>query len=319
MSDLSHESKGRFEEPSREATAMATEKSSRKRISFSLTIRQLLGLSVAVTLFALLPSLAMAGDNFKTDYAIAHDGTKIYFEVHGEGPALLLFANPKPPPELEATVGSRAQQLIDDLADRYKVVLMDYPGVPKPDTLTPDNVVRDLLAIADAAGVDRFAWWGFSWGGVIGLQLAIRTDRLTALVMSGFPPIDGPYAEMLTISMTLSTTGGTLYELKLPPMGDSARQYVTFYEQLQNFDDRAIQSKITCPRLTYIGDVDRPTLNGKVLTDMGATVVKTRAELEELGWEVRINPGKSHLDYSPAETSAILASFFDRHLLRKEK
>ena len=35
-----------------------------------------------------------------------------------------------------------------------------------------------LLGVADAAGLSRFAFWGYSWGGNVGLQLASRTDRL---------------------------------------------------------------------------------------------------------------------------------------------
>lgn len=72
--------------------------------------------------------------------------------------------------------------------------------MPKPDTLTPDNAVGDILAVADAVGAGRFAYYGYSWLALCGLQLAIRTDRLTALVMGGFPPIDGPYQERLRVT-----------------------------------------------------------------------------------------------------------------------
>jgi hypothetical protein len=41
---------------------------------------------------------------------------------------------------------------------------------------------------------------GYSWLALAGLQLAIRTDRLAALVMGGLPPIDGPYAQMLRVT-----------------------------------------------------------------------------------------------------------------------
>lgn len=59
----------------------------------------------------------------------------------------------------------------------------DYEGQltahPKPETLTAANVAADLLAIADAAGADRFAYYGYSWLALAGFQLALRTDRLT--------------------------------------------------------------------------------------------------------------------------------------------
>src|SRR5439155_24481789 len=94
--------------------------------------------------------------------------------------------------------------LIGGLSPAFRVVAADYEAHrlanPAPSTLTPDNVAADLLAIADAAGAERFAWYGYSWLALVGLQLALRTDRLRALVMGGFPPIDGPYAPMLAVT-----------------------------------------------------------------------------------------------------------------------
>ena len=253
----------------------------------------------------ILPASALAETRAGT--AIAHDGEPIPFEVDGQGPALMIMA-----------YGSATEQIINDLSDRYTIVSFHYLGKPKVDTLTPDAVSKDLLAVADAAGVERFAWAGFSWTAVIGQQLAIRTDRMTALIMGGFPPIDGPYPEMLKLSKTISESGGTLYGMDMAlsdATADQFAQFVTYYLPLQSFDDRAAQAKITIPRLTYIGDSDRPNLNGTDLTDMGGTVMKNRGELERLGWEVRIDPGKNHLDYTPTETSRIIGKFLDRVLL----
>ena len=58
----------------------------------------------------------------------------------------------------------------------------------------------DLLAIADAVGAERFAYYGYSWLALSGLQLAVRTDRLAALAMDRYPPYAGPYAEMLRVT-----------------------------------------------------------------------------------------------------------------------
>ena len=64
------------------------------------------------------------------------------------------------------------------------------------DSFTSDRVRADILAVADAAAADRFAWYGYSCGGVVGLQLAARTDHLTALVCGGWPPLGAPYDRM---------------------------------------------------------------------------------------------------------------------------
>ena len=125
---------------------------------------------------------------------------------------MLLPVNPRPVEGPQAEEMRRwgadpalGRSLIDGLSDTFRVVAFDYEGhvlqVPKPDTLTPANLVADLLAVADAAGADRFAYYGYSWLALTGLQLAIRTDRLAALVMGGYPPVDGPYAQMLQVTM----------------------------------------------------------------------------------------------------------------------
>jgi pimeloyl-ACP methyl ester carboxylesterase len=80
-------------------------------------------------------------------------------------------------------------------------------------------VARDYLAVAGAAGAARFTYYGYSWGCVTGLQLALRTDRLDALACGGFPVIDGPYAEMLETSQTLERGAANFRA--------AARQFVT--------------------------------------------------------------------------------------------
>jgi len=150
------------------------------------------------------------------------------------------------------------------------------PRAPKPAPLTPANVAGDLLAVADAVGADRFAYYGYSWLALSGLQLAIRTDRLSALVMGGFPPIDGPYAEMLRVTMATYEMAGsapstaTSPQRPEEPAGEpdwsqvdevplteaQARQFVTLYQALQGFDDRGAQARVGCPRLCFVGSAD---------------------------------------------------------------
>jgi pimeloyl-ACP methyl ester carboxylesterase len=136
--------------------------------------------------------------------ATLHDGTTVELEVHGDGPALLLPVDPRPVQGQQAEELRRygadpalGQALIGGLRDRFRVVAFGYQealfATPKPETLTSGNAVEDLLAVADAAGTARFAYYGYSWTAMVGLQLALRTDRLLALVMGGFPPLDGPY------------------------------------------------------------------------------------------------------------------------------
>jgi pimeloyl-ACP methyl ester carboxylesterase len=258
-----------------------------------------------------------------------HDGSTIAVEVHGRGPTVLLAVNPRPVEGPQAEELRRwgadpalGRALIDGLSDAFQVVAFDYEGqvlqVPKPDTLMPANVAGDLLAVADAAGADRFAYYGYSWLALAGLQLAIRTDRLSALVMGGFPPIDGPYAQMLQVTMathamassaSAPSTATTSPPSKEPPdepdwsqvevslTEAQTRQFVTLYQALQEFDDRAAQAQLRCPRLCVVGAADEITYGerwGGVQVSLAGPVISRRAELEALGWQVQVLDGLDH-------------------------
>lgn len=250
--------------------------------------------------------------------AILHDGNTIEIEVHGEGPTLLLPVNPQPieGPQAEqmrkyGTDPALGQSLIKGLSDAFRVVVFDYEGhvlgKPKPETLTPANTVADLLTVADTAGADRFAYYGYSWLAVIGLQLAIRTDRLSALIMGGFPPLNGPYAEMLYITTAANEMASAAQISQTPDESewssvamskDQTQQFVTLYQALQGFDDRAAQARITCPRLCFVGSEDEIQYGkrwGDVHVSLAGPIVHGRAQLKDLGWDVRVLDGLDHI------------------------
>ncbi|WNG43839.1 alpha/beta hydrolase [Archangium minus] len=247
-----------------------------------------------------------------------HDGSTIEFEVHGEGPTLLLPVNPRPVegPQAEemrkyGADPALGQSLIKGLSTAFRVVAVGYEGhilrTPKPDTLTPANVVADLLSVADAAGAERFAYYGYSWLAMIGMQLAIRTERLSALVIGGFPPLNGPYVEMLRVttaahelaSAAPSARGADDSEWSSVALSrEQTRQFVTLYQALQGFDDRAAQSRFTCARLCFVGSADEMRYGkswGDVHVNLAGPIVNGRTQLEELGWDVRVLEGLNHM------------------------
>jgi pimeloyl-ACP methyl ester carboxylesterase len=255
-----------------------------------------------------------------------HDGSIVDVEVHGAGPTVLLPVNPRPAEGEQAEAMRKwgadpalGRSLIEGLSDAFRVVAFDYEGhvlgTPKPDTLTPANIAGDLLAVADAVGADRFAYYGYSWLALSGLQLAIRTDRLSALVMGGFPPVDGPYAEMLRVTMAtheMSVSPQNPPQTSQPSQTSEepdwssvevsmseaqTRQFVTLYQALQGFDDRAAQARISCPRLCFVGSADEIEYGerwGGVHVSMAGPIVNRRAELDALGWEVSVLEGLDH-------------------------
>ena len=260
---------------------------------------------ILAAFFSTAPTMSHAAEG----HALAHDGASIYFEVQGTGDKFLFLglgtAAPRalgaapglaPSPDAEASIASAKKAYVDALGSDYRLIFIEYPGLePKMYTLTPGAVARDYLAIADAARAEEFAYAGFSIGCVTGLQLALRTDRVKALVCGGFPSMDGIYEDMLLMTKTMSEGAATLYGIPVPHL-ENGRQFYTYYEGLRTFDDRAIQGALKMPRLTWIGDADQPTLNGKELTHMGELIVRNKPELEAAGWDVQILPGRNHLD-----------------------
>ncbi|MDX6261099.1 MAG: hypothetical protein QOH84_2787 [Kribbellaceae bacterium] len=241
------------------------------------------------------------------------------FEVHGTGPSLLLPVNPAPPVEGPDADQMRAwgadpglgHALVEGFSKRFRVIAFDYEGWlqahPKPSTLTPSVLVDDFLAVADAAGAPSFAYYGYSWLGMAGLQLAIRTDRLTALAMGGYPPLDGPYDAMLAVTAATHAEAGTPLTGKVVEPGDwdstevalskdQTQQFVTLYQALQGFDDSAV--RLTIPRLCIVGSVDNIQYGerwGNTLVSIGTAVADNRTELERLGWTVHLLDGLDHM------------------------
>lgn len=214
-----------------------------------------------------LPQIEGSSQMAETAEAVLHDGTAITVTIQGAGPALLLPARLEPPTPAEAETmrlwgGDPDLGPIPGkgLAATNRVIAADYEGPrmarPAPHTLTPGNVAADVLAIADAADAGVFAYYGCSWLALSGLQLAIRTDRLRALVMGGYPPVDGPYKSMLAVTRAahamsiqgpaqegmpvIETEPGDWDAVPVQTNEEQTRQFVTLYEELQDFDDFAL-------------------------------------------------------------------------------
>ena len=196
--------------------------------------------------------------------------------LHGSGPGLpLVIFNNGNTQFTPATVAP--------LAEGRRVALLDLepPASMAPEEHTADRICTDILAATSAAGIDRFAWYGYSFGGVIGLQVATRSDRVRALICGGWPPLDGPYSAALAVSEAVAGRGlGT-------------RHVLEFYRSVKSWPERDAVSKLTCPRLTFAGTDDRFVAEGQQVR-IGPTISEHRRELEQLGWQVRMIDGYNH-------------------------
>jgi hypothetical protein len=142
--------------------------------------------------------------------------------------------------------------------------------------------------------------------------------------MGGFPPLGGPYAEMLRVTTAAhemaveaatktdegaadqqpAVEAGDWSSVQVTMSPDQTRQFVTLYQALQGFDDRAAQAHLTCPRLCFAGAADEIQYGpkwGDVLVSMAGPIIARRAELKSLGWEVRVLDGLDHLQAMQAK------------------
>ncbi|MGV2881399.1 alpha/beta hydrolase [Paenibacillus sp. ALJ109b] len=232
-------------------------------------------------------------------------------------------------------------KFIAGLSDEFQILHFDYEGHymahPYPEHFTSEYITQDLLRIADQMNVKRFSYYGYSWLALVGLQVAIRTNRLESLIMGGFPPYKGPYEEMRVV--TARTYEAALKQhgkLEHEPEGQASmnseqmcpeevdwdniqiqidpaqtKQFVTMYQSLLDFDDQLIQDQLSIPRLTFAGEKDTIVYGekfGNVTVDIAGRLQKNKKILENFGWTVEIIKG-ADMDHTKAmQPSTVLPS-----------
>ena len=246
--------------------------------------------------------------------------TGVFYEVHGGGKPLLLgFPIMASHHEIFGDdAGCIKDEFLRALTEDYSVLLVDYPSIGKsrdipPAELTADRVCHDLLGVASTAGFNRFAYWGYSWGGAVGLQLATRTDRLSGLVMGGWPPLGADYKLMLKASRDQIDDPPKAVQVVLRSPAQYA-QWATFYGSLCGFEDQIAARSVTCPRLAYVGGDGDVSAGDEMIRN--ATIMRDRrAELVSMGWEIELIDGQGHdVGLKPEFVIPVVKPFLDRVL-----
>jgi pimeloyl-ACP methyl ester carboxylesterase len=105
----------------------------------------------------------------KTSFVTSLDGTRIAYDVTGEGATVLLLHGAGHTRQNWHNVG-----YVKRLKDNFRVITVDIRGNGESDKptapagYTTDKMCQDILAVADACNAERFTIWGFSYGGDIG-------------------------------------------------------------------------------------------------------------------------------------------------------
>ena len=113
------------------------------------------------------------------------DGVTVFYREAGatNAPVLLLLHG-------FPTSSFQFRELIPSLADRYRVIALDYPGfgfteVPEQRhyKYSFDALANTVLAFTDALQLKRYALYVFDYGAPVGLRLAMaRPERVTAII-----------------------------------------------------------------------------------------------------------------------------------------
>ncbi|QKG20412.1 alpha/beta fold hydrolase [Actinomadura verrucosospora] len=247
--------------------------------------------------------------------------------VRGAGPGLLLAHGAGG--GIEANYGP----IMDGLAARRTVVGVDYPGSGATPVargrLEADELVDQLVAAADAEGLDTFAVSGYSLGGPVAIRLAVRyPERVSALVLSAtFAHADtrtelaasiwqrlfdtGRHAD-LAAYLNLMALGEPALNALTPAQVQAAAEQVAAtlpagtseqVDLVRRIDVRGDLARITAPALVVVTTAD-PLISPALQRELAAAI--PAAEVAEIP--------TGHLPFAerPEQWLKIIADFLDR-------
>ncbi|MEA2310239.1 MAG: hypothetical protein QOE28_207 [Solirubrobacteraceae bacterium] len=242
----------------------------------------------------------MAATDARTGYAPVGE-LEMYYEIHGEGPPLLLLHG------AYMTIDTMGP-LLPGLAATRRVIAVEQQGhghtadIDRP--LTYEQMADDTAALAEHLGIESADVVGFSMGGGIALQLALRRPGLVrrlVLASASFRH-DGMHAVALEMfpSITPEMFAGTpiedAYLRNAPNPGD----FPKLVEKLTALDTAPYAWReddiraIPAPTLVILGDSDGIRLEHAIelFGLRGGGVMGDLAGLPES--QLAVLPGTSH-------------------------
>ena len=192
------------------------------------------------------------------------NGLKTYYEVYGEGKPLILLHG------AFMTIHTNFGQIIPQLAKNRKVIAVELQGhghtgdIERP--LSQESMADDVAALLLFLKVDTADVFGYSLGGDVALQLAIRHPQIVRkmIVLSAAYRSDGwtPETRAILPTITPAMFEGSPMKVEYDKVAPDPKHWPQFVEKvkqlaIKTFDFGAEKMKtIKSPTLLMAGDGD---------------------------------------------------------------
>ena len=210
------------------------------------------------------------------------DDTSLYYELHGNGPPLMLIAG-------LASDSQSWQPVVPPLARHFTLILPDNRGAgrsPLRSELTVGRMADDCLALAAHLGFERVHLLGHSMGGMVAMESALRSPRMVAsLLLVASAPCNSPRNNLLLADWAAARDSGANGEawfrslfywlfterffdnrpqveeaitvLSGSPYPQSAQAFREQVRAIASYDATGTLGRITAPTCVIAGELDQ--------------------------------------------------------------
>jgi len=209
------------------------------------------------------------------------DNTRLFYRLEGTpGRPVLVLSHSI------GTDNNMWDEQVEILLPYFQILRYDTRGHGASDgpagEYSMELLARDVIAVADAAGVEKFAYCGLSLGGMLGQRLAADyPDRITALILANTTPYHPPASNWETRRRTVLEKGmAAIVDMAMQrffsartlaehnPRAESIRRvilgtdptgYAGCCAAVRDMDNRPLLGKLRMPTLVIVGDQDAST------------------------------------------------------------
>jgi pimeloyl-ACP methyl ester carboxylesterase len=232
------------------------------------------------------------------------NGLEMYYEIHGSGqPLVLLHGN-------LSTIGSSFGKVLPKLSPTRQIIAIEQQGhghtadIDRPFSI--EQWAQDTTALLHHLGIAQADFFGYSSGGAIALEIALRSPALVRkLVWAGGTSYrrDGLYPELLMAgeAMKPEDLEGSPFQQEYASIAPHPEHWHRLVAKIADLDRttlgwsrEAIQS-VKAPALLIIGDSDivRPEHVVEMFRLLGGGVIGDLVGLPAS--QLAILPGTTHV------------------------